>query len=141
MVKQEIITTPVAQLPGLHEQDLWVGLKTVVMVVRTIQHWNKTTHEVQFYITSLASDANKISSAIPQHWGIENSVHWTFILTEGEDECPIRSMHSPQNFAFKRRGSRRFTQSCAERILRVRSQSSINLKKIARFPKSLSMGL
>ncbi|MBD2475512.1 MULTISPECIES: transposase [Nostocales] len=36
-----------------------------------------TSQTLQFYITNLASDANKIGSAIRQHWGIENSVHWT----------------------------------------------------------------
>lgn len=71
------VTVPISQLPALHEQDDWVGLKTVVMVVRSIQHWNKTTLEVQFYISSLTNDANKIGSAIRHHWGIENSVHWT----------------------------------------------------------------
>jgi predicted transposase YbfD/YdcC len=94
---------PVSQLPGLHELDLWAGLTTVVMVVRSIQHWNKTTHAVQFYITSLVSDANKIASAIRQHWGIENSVHWTLDVTFSEDKCRIRSLHSPQNFALLRR--------------------------------------
>jgi predicted transposase YbfD/YdcC len=96
---RQIYTVPVSQLPALHEQDLWAGLTTVVMVVRSIQHWNKTTQEVQFYITSLTSDANKIGSAIRQHWGIENSVHWTLDGTFNEDECRIRSLHSPQNFA------------------------------------------
>ncbi len=61
---RKVYTVPVSQLTALHEQDTWAGLTTVVMVVRSIQHWNKTTHEVQFYITSLASDANKIGSAI-----------------------------------------------------------------------------
>jgi len=74
---RKVYTVPVSQLPALHEQNDWVGLTTVVMVVRSIQHWNKITNEVQFYITSLTSDANKIGSAIRQHWGIENSVHWT----------------------------------------------------------------
>ena len=55
---RQVYTVPVSQIPALHEQDDWVGLKTVVMVVRSIQHWNKTTNEVQFYISSLASDAN-----------------------------------------------------------------------------------
>ena len=98
-----VYTVPVSQLPALHEQYLWAGLTTVVMVVRSIQHWNKITQEVQFYITSLASDANKIGSAIRQHWGIENSLHWTLDVTFNEDECRIRSLHSPQNFALLRR--------------------------------------
>lgn len=49
---RQVYTVPVSQLPALHEQDLWAGLTTVVMVVRSIQHWNKTTQEVQFYISS-----------------------------------------------------------------------------------------
>lgn len=100
---RKVYTVPVSQLPALYEQDDWVGLTTVVMVIRSIQYWNKTTNEVQFYISSLASDANKIGSAIRQHWGIENSVHWTLDVTFHEDECRIRSLHSPQNFALLRR--------------------------------------
>jgi len=100
---RKFYTVPLSQLPLLHEQEDWAGLTTVVMVVRSIQHWNQTTHEVQFYISSLASDANKIGSAIRQHWGIENSVHWTLDVTFHEDECRIRSLHSPQNFALLRR--------------------------------------
>jgi predicted transposase YbfD/YdcC len=100
---RQVYTVPVSQLPALHEQNLWTGLTTVVMVVRSIQHWNKTTQEVQFYITSLKSDANKIGSAIRQHWGIENSVHWTLDVTFNEDECRIHSLHSPQNFSLLRR--------------------------------------
>lgn len=101
--KRTVYAVPVSQISGLYQLDLWGGLKTIVMVVRSIQHWNKTTHEVQFYITSLINDANKIASAIRQHWGIENSVHWTLDVTFHEDECRIRSLHSPQNFALLRR--------------------------------------
>jgi predicted transposase YbfD/YdcC len=100
---RKVYTVPISQLPTLYEQDDWVGLTTVVMIVRSIQHGNKITNEVQFYITSLISDASKIGSTIRQHWGIENSVHWTLDVTFHEDECRIRSLHSPQNFALLRR--------------------------------------
>lgn len=67
---------------------------------------------MQVYITSLASNAHKIGSAIRQHWGIENSVHWKLDVTFNEDECRIRSLHSPQN-------SSKATSHCPE-CLRAR---------------------
>ena len=50
------------------------------MVVSERGLWNKTTTEVRFYLSSLASNAKKISHAIRSHWGIENSLHWTMLL-------------------------------------------------------------
>lgn len=72
-------------------------------VVRLCHLWNKTTREVQFYLTSLNSDAQFIGRAIRKHWGIENEAHWTLDCTFAEDACRIRSFHSPQNFALLRR--------------------------------------
>ncbi len=43
------------------------------MVVSERRLWNKTTTEVRFYLSSLVSNAEKISQAIRSHWGIENS--------------------------------------------------------------------
>jgi predicted transposase YbfD/YdcC len=43
------------------------------MVVSERRLWNKTTTEVRFYLSSLASNAENISQAIRSHWGIENS--------------------------------------------------------------------
>ncbi len=50
--KRQVWAVAVAQLPPLHQQADWLGLKTVVMVVRVRHLWNKTTREVQFYLTS-----------------------------------------------------------------------------------------
>lgn len=61
--KRQVFSVPVSQLPPLHEQADWVGLHSVVMVVRVRQLWNKTTREVQFYLTSLDSDAQKLHFA------------------------------------------------------------------------------
>lgn len=80
-----------------------MGLRCLVIVERTRQLWNKTTHEVQFYLSSLEADNPRIASAIRQHWGIENSQHWVLDVTSSEDACRVRSMHGPQNLAVLRR--------------------------------------
>jgi predicted transposase YbfD/YdcC len=100
---RQVFCVSVNQLPTLHQQQNWLGLKTVVMVVRTRQLWSKTTHEGQFYLTSLESDAAKIGQAIRLHWGIENQLHWSLDVTFAEDACRVRSAHAPQNLSLLRR--------------------------------------
>ncbi|MCW5319062.1 ISAs1 family transposase [Nostoc sp. KVJ3] len=100
---REVWTVPIAAIGELYQPKLWAGLQSLVMVVRVRHLWNKTTREVQFYLTSLNSDAQIIGRAIRKHWGIENEAHWTLDCTFAEDACRIRSFHSPQNFALLRR--------------------------------------
>lgn len=101
--KRQVWCVPISQLPPLHHQDNWVGLKCVVMVVRVRHLWNKTTREVQFYLTSLDCDASKLGQAIRLHWGIENGLHWTLDVTFHEDACRVRTGHAPQNLSLLRR--------------------------------------
>lgn len=100
---RQVFCVPVTQLPPLHQQQDWIGLQSVVMVVRTRQLWNKTTHQVHFYLTSLESHAAKVGRAIRLHWGIENELHWTLDVTFAEDACRVRSAHAPQNLSLVRR--------------------------------------
>ncbi|ARV58016.1 ISAs1 family transposase [Nostocales cyanobacterium HT-58-2] len=100
---REVWTVPIAAIAELYQPKLWAGLQSLVMVVRVRHLWNKTTRQVQFYLTSLNSDAQLLGRAIPKHWSIENEVHWTLDCTFAEDACRIRSFHSPQNFALLRR--------------------------------------
>ncbi len=100
---RQVWSVPVAAINNLYQPRLWAGLQSVVMVVRVRHLWNKTTREVQFYLSSLHSDAQLIGRAIRQHWGIENQAHWTLDCTFAEDACRIRSFHSPRNFALLRR--------------------------------------
>lgn len=101
--KRQVWTVPVSQLPPLHQQADWLGLNTVVMVVRMRHLWNKVTREVQFYITSLDSDASNLGRVIRLHWSVENGLHWTMDVTFNEDACRVRTGHAPQNLALLRR--------------------------------------
>jgi predicted transposase YbfD/YdcC len=101
--KRQIWCVPVSELPALHHQDDWVGLKCVVMIVRVRHLWNKTTREVQFYLTSLNCDARKLGQAIRLHWSVENGLHWSLDVTFNEDACRIRTAHAPQNLSLLRR--------------------------------------
>lgn len=101
---RQVWTLCLDQLPLLYQVEQWVGLQSIVVVERTRHLWNKTTNEIQFYLTSLpAQDPQKIATAIRQHWGIENSLHWTLDVTFAEDECRVRSLHAPHNLALVRR--------------------------------------
>jgi predicted transposase YbfD/YdcC len=101
--KRQIWCVPVSQLPPLHNHLDWAGLKCVVMVVRVRHLWNKTTREVQFYLTSLDCDACKLGQAIRLHWSVENGLHWTLDVTFNEDACRVRTGHAPQNLSLLRR--------------------------------------
>src|SRR6476469_5041712 len=100
---RKVWAVPVAELGGLYKQEQWANLRTIVIVERTRNLWNKTTYEVQFYLSSLPVDAQLNGRAIRQHWGIENQVHWSLDVTFNEDKCRIRSLNSPQNLALLRR--------------------------------------
>jgi predicted transposase YbfD/YdcC len=91
------------QLPPLHQSDEWLGLQSIVVVERKRQLWNQTTHEIQFYLSSLSADDPRSTDVIRQHWSIENSQHWVLDVTFGEDDCRVRTLHAPHNLAIIRR--------------------------------------
>lgn len=101
--KRNVWAIPLTAFGGLYQQQQWDGLQTIVIVERIRHLWNETTHEIQFYLTSLQADAQLLCHAIRTHWSIENQLHWTLDVTFNEDRSRIRSGHSPHNFAFLRR--------------------------------------
>jgi predicted transposase YbfD/YdcC len=96
-------TFPLSQLPPLHESSEWSGFQTIIVVERLRHLRTKTTHEIQFYLSSLSSNSSQIAKAVRQHWGIENSLHWVLDVNFNEDACRVRSLHAPHNLALVRR--------------------------------------
>ncbi len=51
--KRIVRAVSLSEFGGLYKQEQWSGLQSIVMVERTRHLWNKVTHEVQFYLSSL----------------------------------------------------------------------------------------
>jgi predicted transposase YbfD/YdcC len=88
-VKVEDHSNEITAIPALLELlDLTGAIITLdamgtqTKIVERIRHlWNETTHEIQFYLTSLPPDAELLCHAIRTHWSIENQLHWTLDVT------------------------------------------------------------
>jgi predicted transposase YbfD/YdcC len=87
-------------LPGFH---LWKGLLTIGLVVHDCLRNGKETHEVRYYISSLAMGVKRFAHAVRSHWGIENACHWSLDVTYREDESRIRDARMRENFAWLNR--------------------------------------
>jgi predicted transposase YbfD/YdcC len=87
------------------QQGLWVGLATLVMVVReiTCQATGKLSTEVSYYISSLRPNARELGKAIRGHWSIENGLHWVLDVVFKEDARRIYDRQAAQNIAFLNR--------------------------------------
>ena len=83
----------------------WSDLKSLIMIKSRREFKDgctKDTEDTRFYIASIAPDAEKTLTAVRQHWGIENQLHWTLDMTFREDVSRIRTEASPENFAIMR---------------------------------------
>ena len=84
-------------------RELWKGLRTLGMVIRTREINGVEMGEVQYYISSLKRNVKTFAKAVRGHWGIENSCHWVLDMTFREDESRIRDRSLTENMAWLRR--------------------------------------
>ncbi len=90
--------TAIHDVAWLQERHDWPGLKGVVMVESTREIDGKIQQETRFYITSLVLLAHALGPMIRAHWAVENSLHWVMDMIFRDDECRIRTEHTPANF-------------------------------------------
>jgi len=74
----------------LPELPLWAGLQTIFSVTRTTTAKGKTSEETGYYISSNATQPEKLLAATRTHWKIE-SLHWLLDVVWDEDESGILS--------------------------------------------------
>jgi predicted transposase YbfD/YdcC len=79
----------------------WASLQGLVRI--EAERYHKATgasqREIRYYITSLKPDAERLNTAIRQHWGIENKLHWVLDVGFGEDLSRKRAGHAAQNYS------------------------------------------
>jgi predicted transposase YbfD/YdcC len=104
--RTETRETFVAPAPkGLVAPGLWVGLASIILVVRRcVEHTSgKATDEVRYFISSLPARAKRLARAVRQHWGIENSLHWVLDVAFNEDRLRLRDRDAIENIALLNR--------------------------------------
>jgi len=81
----------------------WKNLRSAGMVEATRIVKGKETTERRYFLSSLPLEIHTLSRAIRQHWGIENSLHWTLDVTFREDQSRARTRNAAHNLAILRR--------------------------------------
>lgn len=89
----------------LKESGDWKNLRSIGLTItyRSDDPKDWGDGEVRYFIMSFGSDAERFGSAVRQHWGIENSLHWVMDVTFRKDESRIRKDHGAENVSWLRR--------------------------------------
>jgi predicted transposase YbfD/YdcC len=94
----------IAEVPeSLPGADLWVGLKSIGMVMRTRVEGENISEEFAFYIGSIKPKVKQFAHVVRGHWGIETRLHWSLDVTFAEDQSRVRKDRGPENLAMLRR--------------------------------------
>lgn len=89
---------------GIRDQGWWQDLKALTLVVSERQEAGKEkTAEVRYYRGSRVARAKAYASFVRSHWRIENGLQWVLDVCFDEDQCRMRTDHSPENRSLLRR--------------------------------------
>ncbi len=87
----------------LHGRSEWKGLKTIGAAVRVYEENGIEKRDTRYYISSLRRNGQQFAHAVRNHWGIENSLHWSLDMIYREDESRVRNRTFADNLSWLRR--------------------------------------
>jgi len=87
----------------LHGRADWKGLKTIGAVVRVYEENGVRKSYTRYYLSSLRRNGKRFAHAVRNHWGVENSLHWSLDMTYREDDSRVRERTFTENLAWLRR--------------------------------------
>ena len=87
----------------LHGRSEWKGLKTIGAAVRIYEENGVQKSDTRYYLSSLRRHGERFANAVRNHWGIENSLHWSLDMTYREDESRVRNRTFAENLSWLRR--------------------------------------
>ena len=103
------------------------GLIEKIGSITKVISWRKTKDkerlDERYYLSSLSSDVEKLSSVIRSHWHIENRLHWTLDVAFEEDQSTARKGDACENMSLLRK-------FCFNLLKKEESKKSINRKRL-----------
>jgi len=114
--------TVINDLSRIRSADEWEDLGSVVRVESHRFAPEGNTTEVRYYISSLRRSIRRISKAIRDHWGIENSLHYVLDVTFREDGCRVRTGDGAENMSTLRRLAMNFLNNARHLKLSVKGR-------------------
>ena len=94
----EIITNP-----SLSMKDDWAKLNVIGLCYHESKQGDKVSEELRYFIGSRVGPAQVYGSALRNHWGIENTLHWQLDVSFDEDNNRVTRRHGAENLALVRR--------------------------------------
>lgn len=89
--------TTVISASSIQNKDKWANLQTIVRCRYINNVKGKEVVADRYFLSSVESNARRISSAIRGHWSIENQLHWVLDVVFDEDASQAKKGNSPIN--------------------------------------------
>lgn len=125
-INSKIVTYEYFQIEDIdwyHKKNDWNGLKSMGLVLKTIDNGSEVSIEKRYYISSLLNDIELFSRAIRNHWNVENKLHWQLDFTFKEDSNTTMNKRLLFNIQL-------IKKFCLGILEQVKSEYNISLRRI-----------